>query len=356
LTWNITNACNLKCKQCYQDAGPSKDELTLKEKFKIIDHIADTGIIFLNFAGGEPLLSKNFLDVAEYASRRGMYVRVLTNGTLLSKKVADRLSSMGVDMVIVSLDGAINVTNDKIRGVPGCYEKAVRGIKNCVDKKIKTAIAMTLSKYNYKEIDALVRLAKRLGVKYFFVKPFIPTGRGCKFSFMDLSPEVKNYVVKKLAGMSIEEKDLIISVDVPQYECALCDMPDSDGKIKITDFGVVMETDVGIKLIESGCRAGTISIILNPNGDIKPCMYMDIVIGNVKKDSIKNVWENSEVIKNLRTREDLKGNCGKCKDKYICGGCRALAYAYFKDLKAPDPGCIKNLDLWNKIKNKHSKV
>jgi len=351
VVWNITNKCNLRCKQCYQNSSDEGNELTLDEKFYVVDRIAESGAIYINFAGGEPLLSKDFFKVVEYSINKGLMVKILTNGTLITKEVAKKFSEMGIDLVVVSIDGAKKETHDKIRGVRGSYEKAIEGVKNCVKENIKTGIAMTLNADNYQEVSELIQLSKNLGAKYFFVKPFIPAGRGAKYSYLDLSPEVKNEVFKKIAMEVVANNDMIINVDVPQFRCLFEESCSSTGLV-LTDIGIIKESENGIKFIESGCRAGSCSIILEPNGDIKPCLYMDIILGNVRKDKIKDIWNNSEVFKTLRSRENLKGNCGSCKDKYVCGGCRASAYNYFKDLTAPDPGCIKNIKYWEEIKNK----
>jgi radical SAM protein with 4Fe4S-binding SPASM domain len=91
-----------------------------------------------------------------------------------------------------------------------------------------------------------------------------------------------------------------------------------------------------------GCGAGRHYCCIRPNGDIGPCVFMQIKAGNMRKDRLLDVWHNSPVLERLRDRSNLKGHCGVCENKYICGGCRARAYAYYGDLDAPDPGCINN--------------
>ncbi|RLE73061.1 MAG: radical SAM/SPASM domain-containing protein, partial [Thermoprotei archaeon] len=98
-----------------------------------------------------------------------------------------------------------------------------------------------------------------------------------------------------------------------------------------------------------GCGAGRAYIALEPNGDIQPCVFMPIKIGNILKDNFRDLWIHNEILNKLRNRDILIGKCGSCPYRYICGGCRARAYAYFGDYLAPDPGCIYNRDLWEKL-------
>jgi len=98
-----------------------------------------------------------------------------------------------------------------------------------------------------------------------------------------------------------------------------------------------------------GCGAGRLYCGLEPNGDIQPCVFIPIKIGNIRNDRLKYVWATSPVLERIREREKFVG-CGKCKYRFVCGGCRARAYGYFGDLQAPDPGCINNSKYWDLLK------
>ena len=351
IIWYITNECNLKCLQCSEDSGPNKkDELTIEEKYNIVDQIADLGCIILHFAGGEPLISKDFYKIAEYASKRGLILKLSTNGTLITQSVAKRLKNIGIDSVLISLDGAKKGTHDKIRGIPGSYERVIQGIKNCVKEEIPVHMSMTLTQYNYQEIDEVIELSKNLGINFGLVD-FYPVGRGSKnVDFLIISPEMRYKIFKEIAEKSLQDKNIESLIFSPLFlpfmnelKPVAVDAFSNNVSIDFTQFR---------NLYFSGCCAGRMYFRIDSNGDIKPCGYIDIVVGNTKRDKIIDVWNNSEVFKTLRSRENLKGNCGSCKDKYVCGGCRASAYNYFKDLTAPDPGCIKNIKYWEEIKNK----
>jgi radical SAM protein with 4Fe4S-binding SPASM domain len=98
-----------------------------------------------------------------------------------------------------------------------------------------------------------------------------------------------------------------------------------------------------------GCGFGRVYAALEPDGMLKPCVFTDRVIGDLRKDDITRIWRESKLIRLARDRKRLKGACGKCENKYICGGCRARALGYLNDPLAPDPGCIKNESYWKKI-------
>lgn len=161
IVWNFTKQCNLRCKHCYENAGPkpAPDELTTEEAKRAIDEFANAGVVALSFSGGEPLARKDFLEVAKYAAEREFYVSVASNGTLITEKVAQKMKEVGVQYVEISLDG-FEKTHDEFRGIPGAWRRAVEGIKNCVDAGLDTGVAITATRYNLKEIPKLAEFVE----------------------------------------------------------------------------------------------------------------------------------------------------------------------------------------------------
>jgi MoaA/NifB/PqqE/SkfB family radical SAM enzyme len=130
IVWNFTKQCNLKCKHCYENAGPkpAPDELTTEEAKKAIDDFESAGVVALSFSGGEPLARKDFLEVAKYAADKEFYVSVASNGTLITKTTAQKMKEAGVQYVEISLDG-FEETHDKFRGIPRRLETSCRRYK-----------------------------------------------------------------------------------------------------------------------------------------------------------------------------------------------------------------------------------
>src|SRR5271157_182196 len=179
VVWDCTHACNLMCKHCYQDAQKKlPDELSTEEAKRMIDQLASAGVIVLAFSGGEPLMRKDFFEIAEYADGKGLYLSLATNGTLITGEIAKKLKESGIEYVEISLDGKDASTHDGFRGVQGMFERSVEGIKSCVAQGLYTCIATTPTKQNIRDIPRIYELACELKAARLVLFNFIPTGRG----------------------------------------------------------------------------------------------------------------------------------------------------------------------------------
>jgi len=348
VVWNYTNACNLKCKHCYQRADkPTPDELTTEERLAIVDQLDENNVSALAFSGGEPLMRGDFYEVARYAYEKGMYISVATNGTLLTKKTIARMKRSGVKYVEISLDGATKETHESFRGVKGCFEKTLRGIRNAVEAELYTCIATTATKHNLKEIPRIIELAKRLGVRRIIIFNFIPTGKGEEIAHWDLSPTERENLMKHLYK-ELVSGEIEALCTAPQYSRVCLQQSRIEGKdiLSPTHFAALEFHGKAKQLADflGGCGAGRLYCAIQPNGLVTPCVFMPIVVGDLRRQSLREIWLNSKVLNDLRDRDRLKGRCSRCEYRYVCGGCRARAYAYFGDYLAPDPGCIRELE------------
>ena len=149
VVWNMTRRCNLKCIHCYSNSADIEypDELTTEEGKKLIDDLAAFGSPVILFSGGEPLIRKDLLELAQYATDKGMRAVISTNGTLITKEIAAKLQKIGLSYVGVSLDGLAK-THDRFRGKKGAFAAAIEGIRNCRDAGIKVGIRFTVNKHN----------------------------------------------------------------------------------------------------------------------------------------------------------------------------------------------------------------
>ncbi|MEM0126995.1 MAG: radical SAM protein [Thermoplasmatales archaeon] len=369
VVWNTTKQCNLNCLHCYASAGSKNpDELTLEQKLKVIDMFDEAGVTMIAFSGGEPLMSPDFWKIADYASKKGFYTTIATNGTLLTKSVVDRLAEVGIKYIEISLDSADPAVHNKFRGQPLAWERTVEGIKNVVAKGVfDNAIATTATKYNYKDIDKMLELAIDLKVKRFIVFNFVPTGRGKEIISEDLTPKEREDLLTFLYNKWQEKLGPEIYSTSPEYSrIGINKILEGTGKTYSPTHFVPMDAGSnGIAFAEflGGCGAGRIYAALEDNGDLEPCVFLPIRVGNVLKEGLQNIWENSKVLRDLRDRDHLQGVCGTCPFKYSCGGCRARAYGYYGDYMQSDPGCLLNekayeevvikLDQENKWNGKH---
>lgn len=359
IVWNLTYNCNLRCKHCYEDAGPGrKGELDEREAEQALENMINAGTSAIAFSGGEPLVRKDFFKLAGRAHEAGLYVSIASNGTLITRGVAKKLKDVGVSYVEISIDG-VGKAHDDFRGIPGAFEKALQGIKNCLAEGIDTCVATTAWKGNLEEVLKVAELANELGARFIHFN-YIPVGRGMKE--MDITPREREDLLEKLASKNLKNYleggrgDLILST-APQFARKTREVAEKLGVeyMVATHYGGLnVSSGEKIRSIEStanfigGCGAGRLYLALEPNGDILPCTFFprEMKIGNILEDDLLNVWRNDELLWRLRDREKLKYfkidgskiGCGSCENKYVCGGCRARAVAYFNDPLAPDPG------------------
>jgi radical SAM protein with 4Fe4S-binding SPASM domain len=345
VVWDFTHKCNLNCKHCYSNSGAEVEtELTTEEALRVVDQLADFGVTALAFSGGEPLIRKDFFEVASYAAKRGLYVSVATNGTLLTEENVKRLKQAKINYVEVSIDGARAQTHDSFRGVPGTFDKAVAGLKNCVRADVCACIATTATKSNIAEIPGILDFAEEIGAERFTFFNFIPTGRGKEHYDQDLSPEEREQLMFYLLDRMSKGYKVTILTTAPQLaRLALqCQRPGDEATMSMAHMQTVKVSKKAVPLADfiGGCGAGRLYCSLSPQGDVHPCVFFPVNVGNLKKEKFGDIWLNSTLFNTLRDREKLKGACGKCSYKYICGGCRARANVYHDDFLSSDPGCI----------------
>lgn len=355
IVWDVTGACNLRCKHCYADAGIKTNELSTDEARRAIDIFAHAGVVSIAFSGGEPLIRPDIYELSKYAVDKGIYVSMATNGTLLNRHTLDKLWKCGVRFLQISLDSADPEIHDEFRGVNGAWNKTVEGIKLAVKKGFFVNIAYTMTKCNIKDVPRMIELAEKLGVRWFMLYNFVPTGRGKEIIQQDLTPEEREEVLLYM-WRELQRRNVGLLTTAPYYS-----------RIGLTDVCSVNEgtmifpthfqnAEMNVRLVKltdfiGGCGAGRFYIGLSPNGNIRPCVFMPIEMENILEleDNFTEWWKNNRILNELRNKDRLKGNCGKCEYRYVCGGCRARAYGYYGDYLAPDPGCIINKEEYSRI-------
>lgn len=354
IVWDFTQQCNLRCKHCYASASlkPAPDELTLEERYEVVNQLDEAGVAALSFSGGEPLVNKDFWPIAKKAAEIGMYISIATNGTLITKSIARKLKEVGVRYVEISIDHPDPKIHDEFRGVEGAWERAVRGAKNVKEVGLDLGIATTVTKLNYRDIPAMIELARELKADRFIAFNFIPTGRGREIVELDLSPSEREELLEYLYREWMNSDMQIFSTS-PIYAIVSLRHLDESGKLSPTHFAELAIPDeymsAGFALAEflGGCGAGRIYCSIEHNGDMQPCVFLPIKLGNVIRDGFLNIWHNNPVLIRMRDRDHY--TCSSCPYRYICGGCRARAYAYFGDYMGPDPSCSYNQKYWDEI-------
>lgn len=338
VSFAITGACNLKCPHCHANAKKTatSSELSMKEMINAINQMADLGTEALIFSGGEPLLKKNVvLNLTEHCSDLGIIPAMLTNGILLDYKTAIELKDAGMLAVGIPLDFASPQRHDEFRGLPGTFSRAVNAIKACLNADLKVVVTTMAMNSNFEEIPKLLHFLAKLGVENVVLYDFIATGRGRGLVDAALSGEKWSKLLNYIYLVQLEgDVFFLVSGGNPLYPGFIIEKQRSH------------ETRPPDKLLRQfmvhskvGCHAALHYLSLRPNGDVYPCPFLQINAGNIREKSLFEIWHSSEVFKMLRNRKLLKGKCGGCEYREICGGCRARAYVKTGDFMEQDPNC-----------------
>jgi radical SAM protein with 4Fe4S-binding SPASM domain len=280
-----------------------------------------------------------------------MYVSIATNGTLITREKAKQMKDAGVSYLQISIDGADAETHDAFRGISGAFDRTIKGVKNSVAEGFFVSIATTVMKKNLDQVPKIIDLCDRLGANWFMAYNFIPTGRGKSIAENDLSPQEREDLLVMMYN-KLKETEVEILTTAPQYaRVALQQCQLGGPTIVPTHF---MNTEVQGSLFNltefiGGCGAGRFYLAIRANGDVSPCVFFPLRVGNILTDDLEKIWKTNRVFEELRNKDVLEDNCGRCDYRYHCGGCRARAYGYFGDYKAADPGCINNVAKYNEM-------
>ncbi|TRO49964.1 SPASM domain-containing protein, partial [Candidatus Bathyarchaeota archaeon] len=197
---------------------------------------------------------------------------------------------------------------------------------------------------NLKEIPEIIELAEKIGAERFTYFNFIPTGRGKKLYDKDLSPEEREELLSYLLDRITKGSKVTILTTAPQLArlAIECQRKGKEIAMSMAHMQTIKVSKKAVSLADfiGGCGAGRLYCSLSPNGDVHPCVFLPINVGNLKNRNFKEIWLTSPVFKLFRDRSKLKGVCAICDFRDICGGCRARANAYNSDILSSDPGCI----------------
>lgn len=333
ISWNTTNKCNMFCEHCYRDAGvEAKQELTAEEGKALLTEIAKAGFKIIIFSGGEPLMLPFIFELVEHAVQLGLRPVFGTNGSLITPEIAVRLKESGAMGMGISLDSLNPEKHNKFRGYEGAWDKAVVGMKNCRNVGLPFQIHTTVMNWNRDEILDITDFAVNVGAVAHHIFFLVPTGR----------------------AINIEEE----SLRAEQYEQLLTDIIRKQQEVKIElkptcapqFMRIAKEMGVNLRFAR-GCLAGTHYCIISPIGDVQPCAYLNLPVGNVRKIPFSEIWANSPIFQELRTL-NYKGGCGTCKYKHACGGCRARAAFYnHGDYMGEEPWCLYHARKGHKHEN-----
>ncbi len=334
--WELTKKCNLSCVHCRAEAENNEfyGELGLPEIKKVIDDIAEVAKPILVLTGGEPLYRKDIFDIAVYAGSKDFRIALATNGTLITREIADTIKKTGIARVSISFDGWDAASHDSFRGIKGSFDNALRGARFLKDAGVEFQINTTITRRNVERMDDILELAKKEGAKALHLFMLVPVGCGVEIADTDMISaekyeEALNWFYDKSKITDMEFK----ATCAPHYYRIIRQRAHDEGR-KIT-----FETD-GMSAMTRGCLAGSGVCFISHSGEVQPCGYLPESAGNVLKTPFRKIWEESSLFKSLRDVDLLKGKCGDCEYRMVCGGCRARAYYLEKDFLDEEPYCV----------------
>jgi len=337
IAWEITRACNLRCAHCRGDSEVRryKGELSTSECFSLVDDILNVGRPIIILTGGEPLLRADFFDIASYCSSKGLRVTVGTNGTLITGEMALKMKAVPIARVGISIDFPTAERQDAFRGVPGAFQAALDGVRNVIEAGLEVQINTTVTKLNVDYLDDLLELALEVGAVAMHPFLLVPTGRGKGLRAEELPPEqyerVLNWVYDKQADLG--KRLFLKPTDAPHYMRVVAQRGKGNDQAAGSSRG-------GMNALTRGCLAGTGFCFISHVGRVQGCGYLDLEAGNVRRQSLADIWRSSPLFNELRDYSNIKGKCGICDYRLICGGCRARAYEQTGDYLAEEPYCI----------------
>lgn len=314
----VTFACNCKCPHCSVDSTNQFDseELTTAEWKTFIDEAARLNVFTITFTGGEPTLRSDLEELVQHCLKRGITATVDTNGSLLTPEYITRLERAGISSLQLNIDGHKPAIHDAFRGRKGLFERNVEAISILNESPIRLQVATAVNTYNIENIPHIMELLAELGVQRYCLVRIVLSGRALKNPH--LFPTMDQYL-ELLPLIHEKEKELKdLTVFYPDFPAGL--------------FHRTLGLDYYKRLKREGriqsCVAGIVNFMVGPRGEIRPCDASGtLTIGNVREQSIKNVWDNNEAFHHLRSiKKSAQTPCQECNiNTLCCGGCNALS-------------------------------
>ena len=343
VVWNTTRRCNLRCVHCYSSSQNVKysDELTTEQGKGLIDDLASFGAPVLLLSGGEPLLREDLPELLKHAVGRGMRAVISTNGTMITREKARIFGKIGLSYVGVSLDGMQKI-HDRFRGVEGAFEKAMQGIRNCIDEGIKVGIRFTITGKNQGEVPEIFDLIEREGIPRVCFYHLVYSGRGSKLVDEDLSHAETRRMLDLIMdrtrdlfdkGMKPEVLTVDNHADGPYlYLRLMKEDPDRAGEV------------MRLLKMNEGNNSGRGIGCVSWDGEVHADQFWrNHSFGNVLTRPFSEIWqdESNELMARLKEKKaHVTGRCARCRWLDVCGGnFRARAESVTGDIWAPDPAC-----------------
>jgi len=337
IAWEITRRCNLRCVHCRsasEEEIEGHPDFSTTEAFRIIDDIVSYAKPVVVLSGGEPLKRDDVFEIARYGTNEGLRMCLATNGTLVNDEVCKKIRSSGIRIVSLSLDGSEERVHDNFRSQEGAFAGTINAARLFKKYGIEFIINSSFTKRNQEDIPKVYKLARELGATAWYMFMIVPTGRGEEIMNELISKEEYEEILDWHYNMEMDEEEMLVRPTcAPHYYRVVLQQSKKKGA-KFKKRTLKFSTG-GAK----GCIAGQLICLIDVDGNVLPCSYFPKAAGNIREQSFKDIWENSELFKDLRDFKKYKGKCGSCEYINVCGGCRARAYSVYGDYLEEEPFC-----------------
>src|SRR5450759_1657003 len=341
--WETTQACDLACVHCRACAQPLRStlELSTSEAERLIDEVAALRAPVFVLTGGDPLKRPDIFELVQYASSHGVRISLTPSATpLLTQEAIHKLKQCGLARLAISLDGPGAEIHDAFRRVPGSYDWTLRAVRWAREIGLPVQINTTITRHNLQYVDSMIARIEQLDIVLWSVFFLVPTGRGSAINL--ISAEEFEQVFEKLYETSHRVKFDIKSTEAQHYRRFLLQRR-TEEKRKGNGHSLPalgMGTPDGIGRAPRGINDGKGFVFISHLGEVLPSGFLPVSAGNVRKQSLAELYRHSPLFVSLRDSTNLKGKCGICEFREVCGGSRARAYALTGDVFAEEPCCV----------------
>jgi len=329
--WENTRACDLACVHCRAAAQPKRNryELSTEEGFRLIDDIAELHPKVFVLTGGDPLKREDTYDLIRYAREKGLEPSLTPSATpLLTEEAVVKMKAYGLGRMAVSLDASNAASHDSFRGVPGSFELTLRAIRTAAREGIPVQVNTTITRRTRNELPQMVQMLTELGITMWSVFFAVPTGRA-KQSDLVTAAEVE-----ELFGFLYEtSKNVPFSIRTTEA---------MHYRRFVLQQGGAMPLGVhpnGAPRAPRGVNEAKGFVFISHIGDVYPSGFLPLKAGNVRQQSLGDIYRTSDLFVALRNADNLHGKCGRCEYRDLCGGSRARAWSMTGDVFASDPLC-----------------
>lgn len=344
--WETTRACDLACKHCRADAVKLRHplELSTDDAMRMMDRVREFGSPLFVLTGGDPLKRPDIVELVRYGSSIGLRMAMTPSGTpLMTEKVLRELKDAGLARLAISLDGSTAAIHDAFRQVDGSYDWTIRMLECARDIGLTTQVNTTVSRHNLEDFDAMCALMTQLGITLWSVFFLVPTGRARPEDVVDA--DEFEHVYHQMYDLSRTAPFDIKSTAAPQYRRVILQRQVAERRARErTDAPSPLTAGVGFSLADGVGRAKGVNdgdgfMFISHTGNIYPSGFLPISAGNIRQVDLVETYRKAPLFVALRDKNLLKGKCGVCEYRDVCGGSRARAFALTGDYLASDPSC-----------------